>query len=233
MRIYSGLVEAHNEIQRDLFEVGEWVKGATVQDKDVLGDEAFDFMELRPYIYTLTRWADRDDYIDRLELSSIWIQEEFKERVNKQSLNPGSAWAFRHEVWKEFLQRNDRFSYTYSERFHLGNQFHRVFEELRIRPNTRQAVIAIFNPILDTEKMGGFQRIPCSLSYQFLVRNGQLEIIYSMRSCDFFTHFPYDQLLAIQLLERMGTRLNRTCSRFTHIIGSLHGFRKDFPEGIF
>lgn len=233
MRIYGGLLEAHSEIQRDLFEVGEWVSGETVQDKQVGGDPDFDFMELRPYVYTLTQWEDWDAFMDQLKLSRGWVFSEHGERINPARCNPGSAWWIREDVWEEFLQTNGCFSYTYNERFRLKDQLNRIIEELVERRQTRQAVLTIFNPLLDMEKLGGFQRVPCSLNYQFLIRNEHLELIYSMRSCDFFVHFPYDQLLALLLLEHLGECVLRPPSRFTHVIGSLHGFRKDFPEDIF
>lgn len=233
MRIYGGLVEAYCEIERDLLEVGEWISGTTVQDKNIKDDPEFDFMELRPYIYQLTRWEDRTRYEELLGLNVDWIEDEFFERVHWNHKNPGSAWSLREEVWIEFIQSNGRFAYTYNERFRLGEQLSRVIHQLGVNPHTRQAVVTVFNPILDMEKLGGFQRVPCSLSYQFLIRNGRLELIYSMRSCDFFTHFPYDQLLAIELLRYVGMVIDRPCNRFTHVIGSLHGFRKDFPKEVF
>lgn len=234
MRIYSELNEAYDEIMRDLYEVGEWTHGNTVQDQYVFGDADFDFMELRPYSYMLTGWDDKEDYIDRLGLSRAWLDAEFAERINPYLNNPGEAYRIRNDVWSPFLEPSGRFSYTYNERFRLGDQFTRVIEVLKTNIHTRQAVISIYNPILDAERLGGYQRVPCSMFYQFMVRNGELELFYVMRSCDFFTHFPYDQLLALRLLEIVGRDcLGLPRARFTHVITSLHGFRKDFPKGVF
>lgn len=232
MRIYSGLNEAHSEIMRDLLEVGEWIHGYSVQDQIVEGDKAFDFMELSPYAYMLSETNDLDSFTKRLELNGAWIQAEFEERV-LGGFNPGEAWKLRGKVWKPFIQRGGTFAYTYSQRLHWQNQLSRIVEELAFRPTTRQAVITIYQSMPDACRLGGARRIPCSMFYQFMTRNGALSLHYVMRSCDFFTHFPYDQILAIKLQRYVAALLDLEVGIFTHFITSLHAFRKDFPEEVF
>lgn len=241
MRIYSNLTECYGEVQRDLFEVGEWIEGATYQDKDVEGDPSFDFMELRPYVYSLTGTEDLDRFIADRELNREWIKAEFNERIGRnfsEPANPGSAWKFRGEVWEEFLGDDGKFAYTYAERFHPGvnhqlDQPLTVLAELSRHPASRQAIIQIFDVHKDLTRIGGETRIPCSMFYQLMIRNGAVDLHYVMRSCDFFTHFPYDQLLAIGFQEFAACILNCPIGIFHHIITSLHGFRRDFPKGVF
>lgn len=238
MRIFTNLTECYYEIRRDLFEVGEWIQGSTYQDKNVEGDPEFDFMELRPYTYSLTGAADRDDFIEKLNLNWAWIRTEFDERLAlfAKSRNPGLAWELRKDVWEEFLEEDGRFAYVYSERFNLPSGFSQpveVIKELRRHPASRQGVIGIYDPNLDLHNFGGHGRIPCSMFYQLMIRNGALDLHYVMRSCDFFTHFPYDQLLAIRFQKWGARRLNCKVGVFHHLITSLHGFRKDFPKGVF
>ena len=52
---------------------------------------------------------------------------------------------------------------------------------------TRQAVISIWRP-----KPGESKDIPCTISLQFLIRNGQLHCIATMRSNDIWLGTPYD-----------------------------------------
>lgn len=232
MRIYSSLIEAYDEITRDLFEVGEWIQGHSVQDQIVEGDKAFDFMELSPYVYMLTDTPDTDRFIESLELNRPWLDAEFEERL-VGDFNPGKAWKLRREVWAPFLEWMGRFAYTYSERLHSQDQFERVIRELARYPASRQCVVTVYQMPKDILSLGGRHRIPCSMFYQFMIRQKKLTLHYVMRSCDLFLHFPYDQLLAIQLQQYVAKKVGVPVGPFVHMITSLHGFRKDFPEGVF
>lgn len=233
MRIFGGLLEAHKEIERDLFEVGVWISGYSYQDKVVEGDEGFDFMELSPYVYSLTEWKDKNELIEKLKLSAQWMFVEFTERVSGDPINPGTAWEWRRNVWEEFIEDTGKFAYTYAARFAKMQQLPRVAAELKKHPQTRQAIVGVHDHVWDIIKMGAHGRIPCSMFYQFMIRNGALNMHYVMRSCDFHTHWAYDALLGIRLLEWMALQINRPVGIFTHIITSLHGFRKDFGSDVF
>ncbi len=77
-------------------------------------------------------------------------------------------------------------------------------------------------------------RIPCSLYYQILVRDGKVDLHYAMRSCDFLTHFPVDIALAIRMQHYITERLGRAVGTFSYFTGSLHAYRKDLAvRGIF
>lgn len=64
-------------------------------------------------------------------------------------------------------------------------------------PETRQAWYPIFFPEDVGEVVGG--RKPCSLGYQFMVREKALHIYYPLRSCDFFRHYNDDIYLTVRL----------------------------------
>lgn len=232
VRIYSSLDQAYHEIRRDLFEVGEWIKGYSYQDKVVEGDESFDYMELSPYGYMITDTSDIPTYVEMLELNSKWIEAELYERTHLPGVNPGIGWKYRKEVWEEFLHMG-KFAYTYSERLSTNAQLFGVINELKEHPASRQGVITIFDVHKDHHNLGARGRIPCSIFYQPMIRHGKLDLHYVMRSCDFFTHMPYDQVLAIRLQEFIAYTLELPIGNFTHYITSLHAFRRDFPEGVF
>lgn len=65
-------------------------------------------------------------------------------------------------------------------------------------PLTRQAWIPLFFP--EDTGVGDGGRKPCTLGYQFIMRDGQLSIYYPLRSCDFVRHFRDDIYMAIRLL---------------------------------
>lgn len=65
-------------------------------------------------------------------------------------------------------------------------------------PHTRQAYLPIFFPEDTGAVHGG--RIPCTLGYQFLLRDNRLHLWYFIRSCDYVRHFRDDIYLAARLL---------------------------------
>ena len=73
-----------------------------------------------------------------------------------------------------------------------------LVELLAGEPMTRQAVIPIFFP--EDTGIGDGGRKPCTLLYQFLVRDGRVHVWYPLRSCDLVRHFPDDIYLTIRLL---------------------------------
>lgn len=100
-------------------------------------------------------------------------------------------------------------------------------------PYTRQAYLPIWFP---EDTGGGSKRAPCTIGYHFLMRDGQLDINYHIRSCDFVRHFRDDLYLTARLLlwviERAASLDERWSAvvpgKFIMQIGSLHLFRNDY-----
>ena len=226
MRIYKDFREANNEIKRDLKEMGIRVVTQTMQDKK--SEEGFETLEIQNYIYTVL-----EPKLCDLDPTQPWADLEFMERVSSCPINPGTAWEHRREVWEQFLMKDiDRkpyFSYTYSERMYF--QLRRIVNELKKHPESRQLFLSIWNPHIDTGKLGE-ERVPCSLGYYFQKRNGKLNMTYLQRSADFITHWQNDQYLAVKLLLWVANKAGVPVGTFTHWLGSLHVYTKDV-EGVF
>jgi thymidylate synthase len=106
-----------------------------------------------------------------------------------------------------------------------------VVQQLVKDPATRQAVLPVFFPE-DTGAVHG-ERVPCSIHYQFMVRNGRLDIFYYLRSCDFVRHFRDDIYLTVRLQLWMIDRLKENGidvrpGMFLMQTGSLHLFKNDW-----
>jgi len=233
VRIYKNLREAVQETERELVEMGTDVWPETMQDKKAT--EEYQTKELQGYGYIITSHSSKDEHFQFLGGDLDYAMADFQERVMDQWINPGSAYLLRDEVWREFLH-DGKFAYTYNER--IREQLPMIIEELKARPNTRQAVLTIYDRHQDMNNMGGKARIPCSMYYQFLrrKRNEQevLDCIYTMRSCDIYTHYIYDVWLAMRLQEYIANALGLEPGHFTHFIGSLHAYRKDYiKKGVF
>lgn len=139
-------------------------------------------------------------------------------------------WYGNHQSSNAKYQKGEKFSHTYMERFwpkkagevfltnnsksiltsrneiSLVNSGIRygygdlkdVLKLLSREPFTRQAYLPIFFPEDTGAVHGG--RIPCTLGYHFMLRDGQFHIHYSIRACDALRHFRNDIYLTVRLL---------------------------------
>lgn len=145
-------------------------------------------------------------------------------------------WPFGQKKNKEF-RTDDQFDHTYPERFwpkfagskasqtKKGLDYYKennrdairgirfkygdlddVIQQLVDDPNTRQAYLPIWFPE-DTGAKGGKGRVPCTIGYHFMIRNGYLHITYWMRSCDALRHFKDDIYLAIRLAQHVAGKV--------------------------
>lgn len=170
-----------------------------------------------------------------------WAEEHFNERISGVPYNPPPS----HVRWPFAQQDNlehtvaGQFSHTYPERFFPvfanGSTFPRwgiryelgtlddLIALLRRRPDTRQAYLPIWFPE-DLRAAAENHRVPCSLGYHFLLRNGRLKIVYYMRSCDFYRYFRDDAYMAGRLCQFVAEEIGASPSHLVMHISSLHIF---------
>lgn len=225
MRIFKNLNEMYNELEREIKHNGLISQSTSVQDKDVRTDPDYKMKELIGYSYMVVDTSDRDAWLEGLGKNLTWAKADLEERL-AGGINPGEAFKLR-DVWSEFVH-NGRFQYTYSER--LQGQINDVVNLINNNKTTRQAVIPIYDKNLDNANRGGLARIPCSMYYHLIPRNGKLHIIYNMRSCDFAEHMPYDVWMACELRDHVAKQVGMEPGDFIHSISSLHTFYKDNKE---
>lgn len=234
MRIFDNAKQLISEINRDVWEMGVLVHPKSMQDKDVSADPNFETKEILNYSYCLTK-VTPEDIKFLMGDNEGWVNEEFNERISRHEhgriYNPGSAWALRKNVWEKFLESSRTFSYTYSERIGAYNSLTFIISELIRNPDSRQAILSIWDP-RDITNIGGKRRVPCSIYYQFIIRSGILHIIYNQRSADVITHFKNDIALALLLrhyvFSQILTNLPIVEGFLYHNITSLHCYKKDW-----
>lgn len=235
MRIYSSSYELMSEMGRELNSYGQTVKPKTYQNKNIEGNEDFVTKEIICQQYCLTSLQD-PTWLFFYSRSREWADAEFQERIDTSDIiNPGKAWELRKDLWEQFLV-NGKFDYTYNERIiHVIKPLIRLLKDDN---DTRKAVLPIFNGDmdgLDTDWYDGNRRIPCSMYYDFLIRqNGKgekvLHICYHQRSSDFVTHFGNDVYLAWRLMEYVAKEVGVKPGYLYHTIDSLHTYQKDWDK---
>lgn len=226
-RIFENMKEAINEIERDIMEMGIAVHPHSFQNKNVKDNKDFSTLEVQNYSFSILNMLDKNKVVGQ---DLKWCQEEFKERIKTNFINPGEAWKLREHIWEEFLV-DGKMDYTYNERMNAFEQIELVIAELSKNPDTRQAIIHIHNP-RDVRFMQT-KRIPCSLTYQLMIRRNALDIIYNMRSSDFYTHFKNDIWLADELRNYITKWIDQEPGIFHMNIGSLHIYKNYTKKHVF
>lgn len=245
MRIYSQAYELMSETGRNLTEMGHINKPKTYQNKVIEGNTDFITKELICEQYCLTSLPD-PQWLFVYTKAREWADAEFKERVSGNYINPGEAYKLRKDMWEEFLvdkEGHQLFDYTYPERMSLTCSYKGKFmpklealiKLLKDDPDTRKAVLDIFGVGIhrDSNYYDGTHRIPCSMYYDFLIRedmkgNKVLNICYHQRSSDFIGHFGDDVYLAWRLMEYVAEKVGISPGYLYHTIDSLHAYQKDW-----
>lgn len=94
---------------------------------------------------------------------------------------------------------------------------------LKQDPDTREAVISIYNKDDHHES----RDIPCTLTLQFFIRGGKLELDVNMRSNDVWLGFPYDVVQFSTLQHALATHLELEVGHYTHKAGSFHLYQRN------
>jgi thymidylate synthase-like protein len=96
-----------------------------------------------------------------------------------------------------------------------------VLSEVKRDPNSRRAVLFIAKPWDAPDELS------CTLTYQFIVRQGRLHGIVSMRSWDVIRGLVYDIIMFGGLLQAAAIVLKLDLGRVTVTAGSLHLYESD------
>lgn len=199
-----------------------------------------------------------NNLIAQIQPDLPWANDHFEERVSRKALNPppSEAWWPYAPSGNSQFKKEGQFSHTYPERYWPKNaglqpyfssdtvrrgirfpygDLDNLVDILTADPNSRQAYLPVWFP----EDLGApiTERKPCTLGYQFIIRNNELHVIYFIRSCDFVRHFRNDIYLTIKLqrwvLEELKLRVDYPeliPGSFTMHITSLHLFINDYYQ---
>jgi len=202
-------------------------------------EERTDMVELLHQRFDIDMYRTSAEAAEDFKPKLPWANEHFHERVSGQPLNPPPS----HTMWsgstEEYYEDGNKFSHSYPERLwskglHSGIRYDiadldTLVAVLSKDLGTRQAYLPMFFPEDLSASLAG-DRVPCSLGWQFIVRDGVMDCFYPIRSCDVFRHLRNDIYLANMLVMWVIERLE-----MPHIVPgklifhatSLHCFEQD------
>jgi thymidylate synthase len=117
-----------------------------------------------------------------------------------------------------------RFDGAYAPRF--ARQYRYVLDLLRRDPDTRQAVLNVNSEVDKRES----KDVPCTVSLQFFIRDGHLNLITTMRSNDLLWGTPYDVSGFTFIQQCMASWLNVPVGFYLHQAGSLHIYESTWDK---
>jgi len=110
-----------------------------------------------------------------------------------------------------------------------GAQINRIIDLLRKRPDSRQAVVQIFER---EDLLQPHRDVPCTCALQFMIREQRLHLLVSMRSNDAYKGLAHDVFSFTMIQELVAKSLGLAMGRYKHFVGSLHLYDEDHPRVI-
>jgi thymidylate synthase len=103
------------------------------------------------------------------------------------------------------------------------DQLKSIITLLKRKPQTRQAVIQLFN---GEDILKAHKDIPCTCTIQFMIRGRRLHVLTNMRSNDAFLGLPHDVFAFTFLQELVARSVGVQVGTYKHAVGSLHLYDK-------
>ena len=106
------------------------------------------------------------------------------------------------------------------------NQLRTITDILRRNPDSRKAVIQLFDAI---DLLEPHKDIPCTSTLQFTLRERHLHLLANMRSNDVYLGLPHDVFCFTMLQELVARSLSVDIGTYKHAVGSLHLYDDSVP----
>ena len=126
--------------------------------------------------------------------------------------------------FKNYTEDNGLFHGAYGLR--TVDQYGPVIERLKNDPDSRQAVVTIWDPKLDL--LPSKRDYPCTILHQFRIRDNKLNMSVYMRSNDVWLGAAYDFFQFTRVQIAMASVLGIKPGKYTHHVGSLHIYEQHY-----
>ena len=210
--------------------------GASQNTKELTG---VNFVISKPWL----KKKEMLEFLFKEEADNIeaYCEQEIKDRTCGEALNPGNSYKIRMGLWQALMSKDEekvnKFDYTYSERINNLKQLDNAIAALKEDIHSRRSLISIWDPKDSCDVAGFSTRVPCSISYQFLIRNNKLMVLYYIRSNDYFKYFVIDIWLTHALQEYVRQQVldvypNLKCGSLNYYGGSMHAYNDDLSKWV-
>jgi thymidylate synthase len=131
------------------------------------------------------------------------------------------------KIWDKMHNGDNLVNSNYGYQWSRNNQLQFIIDELTQNPNSRRAVITIYDGkdhelhSLDT---------PCTLNIVFNITDDKLNMSVLMRSNDLWFGFCNDQYCFSKLQELIALKLNLEIGWYYHFANNLHLYDKHFDS---
>jgi thymidylate synthase len=126
----------------------------------------------------------------------------------------------------EYMEPEGHFHGAYGLR--VGNQVYQAIRKMMADPDTRQAVVTLWNPMLDNKS--NKRDYPCTVALRFELDAEMLNMDVLMRSNDAWLGLPYDLFQFTQLQYTVADAFQAIPGRYRHTAWSMHLYERDIEE---
>jgi thymidylate synthase len=126
--------------------------------------------------------------------------------------------------FSNYAEDNGIFHGAYGPR--TNGQYHAIIDRLKADPDSRQAVVTIWNPQYDLQY--GKRDYPCTILHQFRIRDNKLNMSVYMRSNDVWLGAAYDFFQFTRVQIAMASVLGIEPGKYAHHVGSLHIYEQHY-----
>lgn len=205
-------------VSKKLLEYGKIVEPRGLETKELVNVWLM-LLDPRQSIVTLKERALKKEYL-AAELAWYESGDLRVENIAKYS-----------SFWNKLADSNNTVNSNYGflaliEKHAGKSQYEWCLNSLSEDPYSRQAVINYNQP---KHKYVGNKDFVCTVSQQFILRDGFLDSLVYMRSNDFIFGLSYDLPWFASLQLRLARDLKVNVGVYHHIVCSLHAYKRHYP----
>jgi len=139
-------------------------------------------------------------------------------------------YTYYNSVMKSFLNTDtNQWDGSYATRLTMYEQLREMYKILKADPDSRRAVIGIYNPHHDFHEYES-KDICCTLNLIFRLRNGKLSLTCTMRSNDILLGLPYDLTQFTFLQSVLAKWLGVEMGEYYHFAANFHAYDTDYEK---
>lgn len=127
------------------------------------------------------------------------------------------------KIWDKMHNGDNIVNSNYGYQWNRNNQLDFIVNELSKNPNSRRAVISIYD---GKEHSKHYFDTPCTLNIIFNITNGCLNMTVLMRSNDLWYGFCNDQYCFSKLQELISLKLSIKVGWYYHFVNNLHLYNR-------